>query len=109
MPQFIDLLIENNDLVLNIASEPQLISDRASIAQDIKHAIRESGLLVEMIGERHPEQRQRLIQELTLLVEDDERLIPGTIVFHESSPGRYFLMADTFDYGPVEVSDALPV
>ncbi|WP_206196933.1 DUF2590 family protein [Zooshikella ganghwensis] len=41
MPQFIDLLIENNDLVLNIASEPQLISDRASIAQDIKHAIRE--------------------------------------------------------------------
>ncbi|WP_163831877.1 DUF2590 family protein [Spartinivicinus ruber] len=104
---YIDLLIENNDLALTIAGEPQLISDRASIAQDIQHAIRESGLLVEMIGERHPEKRQGLIQQLTLLIEDDERLIPGTIVFHESSQGRYLLTADTYDYGPVEVPDAL--
>ncbi|WP_163832251.1 DUF2590 family protein [Spartinivicinus ruber] len=106
---YIDLLINENDLVLTIAGEPQLTSDRASIAQDIQHAIRESGLLVDMIGERHPEQRQRLIQELTLLVEDDERLIPGTIIFHESRQGRYLLTADTYDYGPVEIQNALAV
>ena len=106
---YIDLLIENNDLALDVAGEPQLISDRASIAQDIKHCIRESGLLVEMVGERNQEKRQGLIQQLTLLVEDDERLIPGTIEFHESIDGHYLLIADTYDYGPVEVNDALPV
>ncbi|MGV2841154.1 DUF2590 family protein, partial [Vibrio cyclitrophicus] len=43
-----DLLIENGDVVLDAGRNPVLIRDRAVIAQDIKHAIIESNLAVEL-------------------------------------------------------------
>ena len=46
MSEYIDLLIAGNDLVLDLSRQPLLIDDRASIAQDIAHMIRDSGLLV---------------------------------------------------------------
>ena len=45
MSDYIDLLIANNDLVLDASQQPLLVEDRASIAQDIAHMIRDSGLL----------------------------------------------------------------
>ncbi|MPX98219.1 DUF2590 family protein, partial [Salinivibrio sp. VYel6] len=38
-----DILIENGDVVLDDGRNPVMIQDRAVIAQDIKHAIIESG------------------------------------------------------------------
>lgn len=52
MSSYIDLLIAGNDLVLDPSHQPLLVDDRASIAQDIAHMIRESGLLVTLVAER---------------------------------------------------------
>ncbi|RMN47656.1 hypothetical protein ALQ60_04785, partial [Pseudomonas syringae pv. papulans] len=49
MSEYVDLLIMNNDLVLDPARQPLLVDDRASIAQDIAHLIRESGLLITLV------------------------------------------------------------
>ena len=46
MSDYIDLLIAHNDLILDSSQQPLLVVDRASIAQDIAHMIRDSGLLV---------------------------------------------------------------
>ena len=47
-----DLLISKDDMTLDANGEPVLVTGRACIAQDIQHMIRESGLLVELVGER---------------------------------------------------------
>ena len=52
MSEYIDLLIAGNDLVLDLSRQPLLIDNRASIAQDIAHMIRDSGLLVTLVAER---------------------------------------------------------
>ena len=42
---YIDLLITNNDLTLDPSNQPLLVEDRASIAQDIGHMIRDLSLI----------------------------------------------------------------
>lgn len=103
MSDYIDLLIAGNDLVLDLSRQPLLIDDRASIAQDIAHMIRDSGLLVTLVAERDRLKQRDCIQQLELLVEADVRLVPGTVRILEEGKGRYLVTAKTVEFGSVEV------
>ncbi len=104
MSEYVDLLIAGNDLVLDPSNQPLLIDDRASIAQDIAHMIRESGLLVTLVAERDPLRRRDCLQQLELRVEDDVRLVPGTVQILSQSSGVYRVTATTVKFGDVEVA-----
>lgn len=103
MSLYIDLLITNNDLTLDPSNQPLLVEDRASIAQDIGHMIRESGLLVTLVAERDRFRQSDCIQQLELLVEADVRLVPGTVRILEEGKGKYLVTAKTVEFGSVEV------
>lgn len=103
MALYIDLLITNNDLTLDPSAQPVLVDDRASIAQDIAHMIRESGLLVTLLAERDRFRQADCIQQLELLVENDERLVPGTVQIIETGSGQYLVTATTVAFGTTEV------
>lgn len=103
MSDYVDLLIAGNDLVLDPSNQPLLIDDRASIAQDIAHMIRESGLLVTLVAERDPLRRRDCLQQLELRVEDDVRLVPGTVQILSHTSGIYRVTATTVKFGDVEV------
>ncbi|MBW8128429.1 MULTISPECIES: DUF2590 family protein [Pseudomonas] len=104
MSEYIDLLIVSNDLVLDPSRQPLLIDDRASIAQDIAHMIRDSGLLVTLVAERDRLKQRDCIQQLELLVEADERLVPGTAQITQLQPGQYLVTATTLKFGNIEVT-----
>ena len=104
MSDYVDLLIAGNDLVLDPSNQPLLIDDRASIAQDIAHMIRESGLLVTLIAERDPLRQRDCLQQLELRVEDDIRLVPGTVRILRQTSGVYRVTATTVKFGDVEVA-----
>ena len=104
MSEYIDLLIIDNDLSLDPSRQPLLIEDRASIAQDIAHMIRESGLLVTLVAERSRLRQRDCIQQLELLVEADERLVPGTALINQVQFGQYLVTAKTLKFGDIEVT-----
>jgi hypothetical protein len=104
MTLYIDLLIQDNDLALDLGRQPLLVDDRASIAQDIAHMIRESGLLVTLVAERDRLRQRDCIQQLELLVEADERLVPGTAKILEVDAGQYLVTARTVEFGAIEVT-----
>ncbi|EPB5735966.1 DUF2590 family protein [Pseudomonas aeruginosa] len=104
MTLYIDLLIVGNDLALDPSRQPRLVDDRASIAQDIAHLIRESGLLVTLVAERSRLKQRDCIQQMELLVEADERLVPGTVRIIEERSGRYLVTATTVEFGAIEVT-----
>lgn len=100
---YIDLLIENDDFVLNTGSEPVLCNNRQSIGQDVIHSIIESGLATELIAERSPTLRADIFTRMELLIEDDERLIPGTVSITEETLSRLWVTADTYDFGALSL------
>lgn len=99
--RYLDLWINGEDLTLDSGNQPIICYNRTSIAQDIKHAILESGLATLLIAERSRILRRDIILQIVLLVEDDERLIPGTIFIEEETLGRLRLTADTYDFGKI--------
>ncbi|ENA3449159.1 DUF2590 family protein [Yersinia enterocolitica] len=101
---YIDLLIKDGDFVLNTGNEPTLCNNRISIGQDCVHAIIESGLTTRLIAERSPTLRADVITQLIILIEDDVRIIPGTVVINEETATRLWVTADTYDFGPITVS-----
>jgi len=98
-----DLLIEDGDVALDAGRNPVLIQDRAVIAQDIKHAILESQLAVELIAERSPSLKADIRTKLELLVEEDVRLVPGTVRLEEPKEGMIYIFAKTIDFGDLTV------
>ena len=96
---YIDLLIENGDFSLNAGNEPELCNNRKSIGQDIIHAIIESGLATQLIAERSPTLRADIFTQLELLVENDERIVPGPVEISEESQKRLWVTASTYDFG----------
>ena len=104
MSEYVDLLIVDNDLALDPSNQPRLIDDRACIAQDIAHMIRDSGLLVTLVAERNSLKQRDCIQRLELLVEADERLVPGTALITQFKPGEYLVTAKTMKFGTIEVT-----
>ncbi len=99
-----DLLIENGDVVLDAGRNPVLIQDRAVIAQDIKHGIIESGLAVRLIGEKSRTIRADIKKQIELLVEEDVRLIAGTVRLEEPTLGQIWIFATTREFGEVTLN-----
>lgn len=102
-PLYIDLLITDRDFTLNAGAEPELCNNRVSIGQDVVHAIIESGLATRLIAERSPVLRADVITQMVLLVEDDGRIIPGTVAITEESPTRLWITAETYDFGRISL------
>lgn len=100
-PLYIDLLILKGDFVLNAGYEPELCNNRKSIGQDIIHALIESGLATELIAERSPTIRADIFTRMELLIEDDERIIPGTVEISEESQKRLWVTASTYGFGGI--------
>ncbi|WOZ89092.1 DUF2590 family protein [Morganella morganii] len=98
---YIDLLISGRDFTLNSGNEPVLCDNRVSIAQDCVHAIIESGLATQLVGERSPTLRADLLNQIEMLVEDDERIVPGTVRVNEESQVKLWVTADTYDFGRI--------
>ena len=96
---YLDLLITGEDIALDSGKQPLICDNRVSIAQDIKHAIFESGLATQLIAERSRILRRDIILKMVLLVEEDVRLIPGTVFITEEKLGRLFITADTYEFG----------
>lgn len=107
MPDFYrDLLISEDDLALDAGGQPILVTGRACIAQDIMHMIRESALLVELIGERDVMKRKTNLVRLTLMIDQDYRIKPGTARIQEVWTDRarveFWATAETLRYGKIE-------
>lgn len=100
-PTYTDLLITDGDITLDAGGQPLLVHDRACVAQDILHMILESGLLVE----RDIRKRKTNIVELTLRVDLDYRIKPGTARIEEHWTDRdtveYWLTAETLEFGKI--------
>lgn len=103
MPEYIDLRITDDDLTLDAGGNPVLLDGRAAIAQDIAHMIRESGLLVELVANRDARKRQTNLVRVTIAVDDDERIVPGSAEIRASAPGEYWLTAQTVAYGAISL------
>lgn len=104
MAEYVDLLIVGNDFALDASRQPVPIEDRACIAQDIAHMVRESGLLVALVAERSRLIQRDYIQQIELLVEQDIRLVPGTARITQQEPGQYLVTAKTLKFGDIEVT-----
>ena len=101
MSTYVDILITDNDITLDAAGEPVLVYDADCIAQDIKHMVRESGLLFEMIGQRDSVAIAANLQSLVLLVEDDVRIVPGSVEATQSTTELVYITATTYDFGDI--------
>ena len=95
----IDLNIINGDLSLDEALTPVQLTKTQVICQDIKHRILESGLLAQLVGLRNTNAIAMILTEIELVVEQDERLIPGTIEVFRTAQGQLSVKAQTIDKG----------
>lgn len=91
-----DLLIINDDLCLDGYKEPELTKTTAgTVAQDIRHMIRERGYAIRLVADRHPASRRALLKQLELEIEEDLRIMPGTAKVTEISDAEIFCSAQT--------------
>ena len=77
--ELLDMLIIDENLVVDETDLPQLIGGRAVVAQDIKHRVLDSGFVYQLIGERAQNVIRQILKRLELIVEDDLRVIAGTV------------------------------
>ncbi len=99
MSHYVDLLITPaGDFTLDSGDEPVLCRDLDSIGQDVRHAVIESGLATQLIAERSPTLRADILTQIELLVEDDVRLVPGTIVINQESLERITITAQAYGF-----------
>lgn len=102
---YADLQIVNDDVALDTAGNPVFIYDRDVIAQDLVHTIRESGVLLPLIGERRAAKRALVYNKVAILVEEDERVTPGSCTVAESDDAinQIEITANT-EFGEITVS-----
>lgn len=105
--QYIDLLVRGGGLDFDAGQQPMYTSDRNSIAQDIKHAILESGLLREYQAERNRTLRADVLTRIEMLIESDKRIEPGTAEIEAQTAEKIWMFADTVDYGKIEMRMSL--
>lgn len=103
MADYLDILISGDSIALDNFGLPLTVDGRASIAQDIKHMVRETGLLVEMIGERNAQKIKRNMVRIEQAVENDARIRPGTARMTRLNNDTFFITARTMKYGDLEV------
>lgn len=101
MSLFIDLHINNGDVVLDAGLTPTYLTDRAVIAQDIVHAILDTGLAHLLVSDRGTGVTADTQIKIKLLVEDDVRIMPGTVRVEQESSGQWWVYADTINFGAV--------
>lgn len=99
--QWHDIKLKDHDIDLDIAGIPTEVVDRDTIAQDIQSMLYETGLVVELIGQRNESLWQLKQQQIIDEVEADLRVIPGTVTIIRSDYQTLFLQADTVK-GPVQ-------
>lgn len=100
--KYIDLHISNGDVVLDAGLNPTYLTDRAVIAQDIVHAILETGLAHLLVSDRGTGVTADTQTRLKILVEDDVRIMPGTVRIEQiGTSGQWWVFADTIDFGPI--------
>ncbi|WP_176013050.1 DUF2590 family protein [Victivallis sp. Marseille-Q1083] len=92
-----DIEILDDDLALDDV-QARIIYDRDVILQDLQHALRESGLLTALIGERSPARRKLAEQKIVALAEDDKRIVPGSVIL-TAEAGGYLLAGRTYEFG----------
>jgi hypothetical protein len=97
--KYIDINVVDGGWDIDAGQQPQVCSDLYSIAQDIKHAIMESGLARELMAERSPVLRSDVLIQIEQIAELDIRIIPGTATATELSAGDIILTADAYEYG----------
>ena len=56
-----------------------------------------------LIAERDSLRQRDCIQQLELMVEADERLVPGTAHISQPGYGQYLITAKTMKFGNIEV------
>ena len=100
-----DLHIIDDDLDFDGLESGTMIFNRDCIAQDIIHAIRESGVLEKLIAERSSSFIDFLLDDLRSVIETDNRVIPGSVRIDFIESGLH-LAADT-DFGPIKRSLAI--
>tara|TARA_B100001059_G_scaffold157543_1_gene157190 strand:+ start:2890 stop:3195 length:306 start_codon:yes stop_codon:yes gene_type:complete len=93
----IDLNIIEQDITLNSYAVPSQLTNNDVIAQDVKHRIIESGKVTELIGLRNKNIMAKILTEIELIVEQDERLVPGTIKVIKQLTGEISVTAKTID------------
>lgn len=99
--EYVDLLVIEDDIALDDSGAVRLVDGRPSITQDLQHMIRESGLLVELVGERDAETRHLNLIRIVELIETDTRIEPGTARITPDEGDRrirYQVTAQTVDY-----------
>lgn len=104
-PQWVDLLIEPNphqittephrDLVLDQGGMPAYIDGLACIAQDIQHMLMDTGLLLHLVGERSSLRWSVALQQIENEIEEDQRIIPGSVMIERVDEEQVRIEADT--------------
>lgn len=105
--QWQDILITDRDITLDPAGMPDYVIQRPSITQDIVHMILESGLLIELVGERSRAKWIGNMTQIEMLVENDQRIIPGTVVIDWNDPEQMVLFAQSV-MGEISVPLSVP-
>jgi uncharacterized 12.7 kDa protein in lys 3'region len=59
-------------------------------------------LATQLIAERSRIFRRDIILQMVLLVEEDVRLIPGTVSIIEERLGQLFITAETYEFGRLD-------
>ncbi len=96
--RYIDIKVIDGGWKIDAGAQPTQCSDLYSIAQDIKHAIMESGLARKLVAERNPILRADVLLQIEQKAELDNRIIPGTAKAIESEAGNILLTANAYDY-----------
>ncbi|MDH5751561.1 MAG: DUF2590 family protein [Deltaproteobacteria bacterium] len=89
-----DLKIENNDLVFGLDDEPIFFSELAVVEQDLTSRVRESGMAAGLL--RTGGATASDLRDMEALVEDDERIMPGTAKATQDD-GTVTVVARTMD------------
>jgi len=103
----IDLNIVDGDLNLDELLTPAKLNVADVIAQDIKHRLLESGLLVRLVKLRNKNSIAMILTEIELVVEQDDRLIPGSIDVFVTQKKTIAINATTKEYGKLGANDAV--
>jgi len=103
----IDLNIIDGDLNLDQLLAPAKLNVADVIAQDIKHRLLESGLLVRLVKLRNQNSIAMILTEIELIVEQDNRLVPGSINVFLTQQKTIAIEAATKDYGKLGANNAV--
>ncbi|SHO57897.1 DUF2590 family protein [Vibrio quintilis] len=99
--KYIDIKIVDGSWDIDPGQQPDYCSDAYSIAQDVKHAIMESGLARELQAERNPALRADVLIRIEQTAESDDRIIPGSASAQEQSSGLIYLTATAYEFGDI--------